>query len=101
MYSKKVSLVNVYANSKTLLVALVCAGGGENARACSGGVKKSGLAMEKRGDQITDHFHRTELWRKTCNPERQALHQVLCMEPSGQYSIQLDLEEAPVAAPLL
>lgn len=57
---------------------------------------------KKRGcDWITDRFRRTELWRKTYNPEHQALHRVLCTEPSGQYSIQLGQGVAPGVAPLL
>lgn len=40
-------------------------------------------------DQI---LHR-ELWRTTYNLKHQVLLQVLCMEASSGYSIQLDLEE--------
>lgn len=67
-----------------------------------GGVRKewAGYGKENLLVEITDHFRRTELWRKTCNPGRQALCRVLGTGPSGQCSSQLDLEGAPAAAHL-
>lgn len=101
----KSSLVRIYVNSKPPLYrAAVCRWWRrECAHALGEFKKKSGLAMEKkRGcDWITGRFRRTELWRKTYNPEHQALHRVLCTEPSGQYSIQLGQQAAPGVAPLL